>query len=397
MFATICVIYNINFWEVEYSWNAYIITTAGFLAMLLPEFLMIKKVGYKSTKNIMRLVEQRRIYNVVNIDVIVNIFISLCCIVLTILYVKLALKRGMSLGADGLNAIGMAKYDETDSQSAIEKIAYRLLMVLFYVFTYFVIKNKFLMKEKLRNQIKYFIPILCYFVACFFGGNRLGLLKCLLAIYEGIFSMMYMSADFTKKDIRKIMRMAFIGGVITIVTFYLLRIITKVNTSTAERTFIDYITYYIGSPVYLFSKYLDNPFVVHAKNRLLGETTFTSVLQELGFSPEYENNFLYVGGKSCFAGNVMTWFQGPLNDFGFIGMLIFTFTIYWTFDWVLYKGILKSNSEACVLFMMFFGFVIVMSFYYCQTMWAISFMNIIYITLILFFIRIIPKLSIMKN
>ena len=45
MFAigTLCVIYNFEFWNVSYSFKAYIITFLGFLSMLLPEIFFSHK------------------------------------------------------------------------------------------------------------------------------------------------------------------------------------------------------------------------------------------------------------------------------------------------------------------------------------------------------------------
>ncbi|MBQ8627659.1 MAG: oligosaccharide repeat unit polymerase [Agathobacter sp.] len=389
--ATVCIIYNVEFWEVQYSSTAYWLTTIGFFVMLLPEIAILKLLRYRPYSAGKTSLNSKS--DAIKINKLVNIFIAIIAIVLTIIYVYAVMKRGANLGGSGLNAIGIAKHDEAGA-SGLERLLYRALMILFYVFAYIVVRNKALAKEKLSAQIKYMIPMVCFLVASFFNGNRLGLLKCFLAIYVAVLAFTYQSRNFTKKDIWKIMRYVVMVGVVIVIVFYLLRVITKVNTTTADRTFLDYITYYIGSPVYLFSKYLDNPLQVHAPNTLFGETTFTALLQELGFSPEYQNNVLYVGGESYFAGNAMSWFQEPLNDYGIIGMYIFTFIVYWVFAHMLYKGILKKRSEIAMICMMYFYFVVVMSFYYCQTMWAVSITNIIFVILIIMMVRWLPRLKI---
>jgi oligosaccharide repeat unit polymerase len=388
--STLCVIYNIDFWEVEYSFKAWAVTASGFFAMLLPEIFYTRNTIYNT--NYFKHLNEKKMQNPIQIDNLVNGFIVLASISLMIFYVYSVFMRGKSLGAVGLNAIGLSKYDTTSTGNIFAKLSYRVLMLLFYVYTYIVVKNITLCKEKIKYQIINCIPIVCYFVATFFAGNRIGILKNLLAIYAAILSMMYQSGNFKKKEIRKIIMYVVAFGIAMVSLFYLSRVFTKVNTTTANRNFLEYITYYIGSPVYLFSKYITNPISVHAKNTLIGETTFTSLLQDFGYDPQYNNNFIYVGGNSNFAGNACSWFQEPYHDFGFIGMLIFTILIYWWFNQILYKGILKKGKDTSIILMMYFNFVIVMSFYYCQTMWAVTITNVVYIFLIIFLVRTLPKL-----
>lgn len=392
--STLCVIYNNDFWEVEYSFKAWTITSSGFFAMLLPEIFYTRKKTYKT--NYFKHINKEKVQNPIRIDNLVNGFIVLTSILLMIIYVYSVFSRGRSMGAVGLNVIGLSKYGTTSTGNILEKLSYRVLMLLFYVYTYIVVRNIALCKEKFKHQIINLIPIVCYFIVTFFAGNRLGILKNLLAIYAAILSMMYQLKDFRKKEIRKIIAYVVAFGIAMVVLFYLSRVITKVNTTTAHRTFIEYITYYIGSPVYLFSKYIADPINVHAKNTLIGENTFTGLLQDLGYNPQYNNNFIYVGGSSNFAGNVFSWFQGPYHDFGFIGMTIFTIIIYWWFNQILYKGILKKGKDVSIILMMYFNFIVVMSFYYCQIMWAITITNIVYIFLIVFLIRTLPKLRFKK-
>nr|WP_024837330.1 O-antigen polymerase [Clostridium sp. 12(A)] len=393
--STICVIYNIHYWEVEYSIKAWAVTTSGFLAMLLPEIFYTKKKH--SYTNYIRQLNEKKIQNPIHIDSFINGFIILSSILIMMVYVYSVFTRGKILGATGLNVIGLNKYDSTSTGNILEKIFYRVLMILFYFYVYVVAKNIILCKVKVKSQIMNFIPIICYFIVTFFAGNRIGILKNLLAIYAAVLSMMYQSKNIKMKEFKKVIKYFVIFGIAMVALFYLSRVFTKVNTSTANRTFLEYITYYIGSPVYLFSKYIADPISVHAKNTLIGENTLTSLLQDLGYSPQYNNNFIYVGGNSNFAGNVFSWFEGPYHDYGFIGMLIFTIFIYCWFNHILYKGIIKKGKDISIILMMYFNYVFVMSFYYCQTMWAITITNAVYIFLIILMIRILPRLRCIRS
>lgn len=391
MFAisTICVIYNVDLWDVHYSGIAYLFTMSGLISMLLPELLILKIVGHKKT-----VVLQDAFINVkpYNIKTALLIIVACLSIGMTVLYAYYVLNNGASIGGVGLNAIGYLKHE--GESNAISKISYRLSMILFYGYTYIVFFNVIKAKCKLKTQLLNMVPIVCFFIVTFFNGNRMGFLKCLSAFYVIALAFTYQTCVFAKKDIRKIIKYVVLGGIILVVSFYLMRVIMKVNTTTSDRSFIDYITYYIGSPVLLFSKYLDDPYSVHSINTLFGETTLTSLWQELGFNPVYENKMLYVGGNSMFAGNAMTFFQQAHNDYGLFGMCLFTFIVYMFFDIAVYKWVLKRNKIGGIVTLMFFYYVVVTSFYYSQTMWAISLMNILYIICILILIRYLRRIKI---
>lgn len=392
MFAvsTICVIYNIEYWDVHYSGRAYLYTMLGLISMLFAELVTLRLVGYKKTYTTLK--DSKEVIKPYHVRRAVSFIIAILSIIMTVTYAYFVLRLGAGLGGKGLNAIGYLKHN--GDGNLFGKIVYRISMVLFYVYSYIVFYNVLKAKCKLRTQIVNIIPIICFFVVTFFNGNRMGFLKCLSAFYVVALVFTYQTSTFAKKNIRKIMKYVIILGGVLVVSFYLMRVIMKVNTTTGERTIIDYLTYYVGSPVLLFSKYLDNPSLVHANNSLFGETTLTSILQELGFSPIYENKMLYVGGESAFAGNAMTWFQEPYNDYGLFGMCMFTFIVYWGFDIIVYKWVLKKNKTEGIITLMFFYFVVVSSFYYCQTMFALSFMNVLYIFVILFVLKYLQRIKI---
>ncbi|MBR9929836.1 hypothetical protein KE480_01400 [Enterococcus sp. 079] len=56
--------------------------------------------------------------------------------------------------------------------------------------------------------------------------------------------------------VMQVVRKTLFVAVAILAVFYALRGITKVNSTAATREFSDYITYYIGSLVYMLDKYL---------------------------------------------------------------------------------------------------------------------------------------------
>jgi len=388
-FSTLWVIYSIDFWDVMYSFKAVAVSTFGFIAMLLPEFCY-----YLSSKRRRSLQAITVEFRSIKINRHINQCICLLCVFMALYYVRAVFKRGLSMGGIGLGAIGYSKYGSDITGGPIEKLFYRMLMLLFYSYTYFLLHNVVLCREKVKDNTRYVVPLICYIIAVFFCGNRLGIVKCLLAFYYGIVGLRYYSRTFRKRDVKKVIKNVIVLGSATLVAFYLLRTITKINTTTTNRTFAEYIAYYIGSPVYLFSKYLDNPLAVHGENTYFGEQTLSVLLQSLGCEINITNRFLYVGGESHFAGNAMSWFQRPINDYGILGMFVFTFIVYYFFTHLLYTGVVAKRKTGALIILMYFSYVVVMSFYYCQTMFAVSFSEILYVFIIMVLIKYLPRLTI---
>ena len=387
-FGTLCVIYNVDFWDVNYSFKAYYITVLGFIAMILPELIInrsYQKTYFDASK-----------YMKIKIDAYVNIMIICACVLLTLLFIYETIRHGKNAGATGLYVIGAAKYDETEGISFIGKIALRFTQIMFYFYCYVIFNNLIKCKVKIKKMKSYFIPIFCYLAVMFIGGNRLGLVKIMIAVFCFVVAMNYQIVGVKNFDSKALIKKVIVIGVILLFVFYGMRTISKVGSYTGSRTFTEYITYYIGSPIYLFSKYLDNPSYVHGVNEYWGEQCFTGIYDSLGIVVNGNNNFIKVGGDSNFAGNACTWFQRPINDFGVLGMLVFTFLAYYFFSHLLYKKVLRNPMKInnySLIIISFFYFVVVMSFYYCQICWALTTWNVIIIICIILSVRYIPKLT----
>ena len=396
MFAlsTICVIYNIDFWSVDFSTYALFVVFCGFLTMILAEAFVIQIF---ISKNHYRIVS----INQININKFLLLILCIIEILFTVIYVFEVFRNGINIGATGLYVIGTVKYDETAGVGILGKIAIRYAQVFFYFSIYILFYNIIKGKQLIRNNKIYVIGIINYLIVLFIGGNRLGFVKVLVAFYVCYLAMSYQIKSVHNFNPKPFIKKVLLGGFLLLIVFYSTRAITKVSTDTVNRSFMEYITYYIGSPVYLFSKYLEDPLKVHGKNTVFGEQTFSGIYDSLGISLDFNNNFIHVGGDSRFAGNACSWFQRPYNDFGLWGMLFFTFIVYFFFSYLLYKKILRKKERKvniALLIYMFFFFIIVMSFYYCQTCWAITPLNIMTIYIIVLMIKKLPVIKIkLKN
>lgn len=387
--ATLCIIYNNDFWKVSYSYKTYYILVAGMLSMLAPEILIV----LARTKKGKTKVERNKEYSIIKIQKGFNFILQTIAILLVIFQIVEVMKSGGSSEV-GIYAIGIVKNNK-ESVSIISKLAIRYSLILSIVYIYILMHNKIRCKMKIKYYISYILPLVYAVLSMFFSGNRAGFLKLLGIMYVFLIVMQIDISKKKKVEFLSTIKKIFIWGIILLILFYLLRGITKVNSTTVERSFDEYITYYIGSPLYLFNKFIENPYSVHSPTVYFGEMSLTSIYDILGIEVNYLNNFVLVGGTSNFAGNEYTWFQRPYSDFGFIGMIIFTGIVYSIFDLIIYnKIIMKKYSlkrEMYLIIYAYFFYIIIMSFYYCQVTFALTVMNFITIFLSVWLITIIIR------
>lgn len=378
--ATCCILYNVDFWNVSYSWDTFYIIVAGFCSMMLGEMSALFLANKKRKNRSQMLEYNKQNCTAIHVSEGLHFLLVLILLILILLMAVDVFKRG-SYRDNGLYAIGLVKYSK-EGLSFVSKLAIRYSWIIIIVYLYIWNNNIFHVNDSLRKNIKYIIPVFLSILCIIISGNRAAIVRIAAIVY--VFYIVT-QIDVSKKgnvSMFKVAKKVLPIGVAVLAGFYALRGISKVNSHAAQRAFIDYITYYIGSPLYLLDKALS----ASSKNiGYIGEMTFTSIYQMLGIDVNYTNSFINVGGASSFAGNEFSWFQRPFVDFGFLGMLIFTFLIYFVFGWILYLRISYSISNKrrikYTVIYAFYFYIIVMSFYYCQVCFAITFYNILTIAL----------------
>lgn len=373
--ATVCVLLNVDSWDVSYSWRTYGLVVAGFLAMALPELIIVQlKRRITSSEN--RYI--RDVYEPIIISPFFNKILSCIAIFFTLYMFYDVFFSAEGFSVYGLYAIGMAKYET--GVSIITRLSVRYCWILFFCYIYVVLNNTIRCHQNIKDNIKYSVPFVTVILSNFITGSRGAIIEIPSVVFVLAIVMITETTARGNVKITKILKKIIIFGMIILSVFYTMRGISKVNSIAAKRSFIDYITYYIGSPLYLLDKYLSAPFRVHGINKHLGQQTFSSIYLSLGIEVDYIGNQIPIGGNSGFAGNEFSWFQRPYADFGFFGMLFFTFIVYFFFSWLLYiriDGVRHSarRLRALIIFSYFY-YIIVMSFYYCQVCLAISPINI---------------------
>lgn len=366
LLSSLCVIINFKDWNVTYNVKTAFIVCCGLLVIVLVE-CFIKKLFYK----------------VVSIDTkAISVFkpqpwLIFLVVILDFLFLAVFIKHifslGESVGITGLFAIGQVKDSSEVSISGIYLLMYDYCHYLGLLFIYLFCRNVFGAKDKFFRNIYLLLPVIIGIVAIIFRGARGPLLQYLACFFFliALFKQTNIEKGFISRF--KFILKTFIFGLLFLIVFYSLKEIVKGRENNAS--FIDYITYYIGSPLYLFDKVVENPSSVYSGYNYFGVTTFTNLygtLYQLGLikNPVSGLNFYKINlGTSSLSGNEYTFFMRPYYDFGFFGMLLFVGLFYGLFNLIYYCRIKtnytsEKNQKIIIIYSLFF-YMIVMSFYYC--------------------------------
>lgn len=402
LISTVCVMYNYQYWNVEYSFRAYYTITAGLLTMIVTESFIIiipKRQIPKTLTEDIKLSEIKPIY----IQGIKNVVLIAAEMILFVYFIMEVLRLGRSLGSTGLMAIGTVKesIDLDTHFSSISKLAYNYIFLISIIYIYAFINNVIICKEKLVKNTLYIIPIIMGFITEVFRGARGPLLQ-----YIGIIFIIYIVLSRWKKglksvDIIKFIKIVIPVTVIILLSFYMLRQIVKGRT--IRTSFVDYITYYIGSPLYLFNKYLDNPSLVYYGPKYFGGLTFTNFYNTLYRIGVVDNrigilNYTKIGGGFNGGGNEYTFFMRPHYDFGSFGMILFTSIFYGIFSWTYYTKIkYRTSGEKrfkTLLIYAYFYYMVLLSFYYTFTVQEVRPQTFVLIMVLMFLYKICFKIKI---
>lgn len=396
IFATLGIIYNKDYWEVSYSFK-----TAGTVFWTLAMMLLAEMAVVNTSPKCKKIVREKYPLELNATEVVIptrlNIMIVITLSVLVLYYVYAVFKSGAILGVSGLSSIGVTKYSEEVSDT-VSKISFRIINIFYFIYAYITVNNVVLCKKKIRDNWVNILPLIIGFIIMFFSGSRK-----LLVQYPMALVLMYVvrkrdisgrKSISTKKLIKRILPIC----LIVLVIFYAMREISKSSTALANRTIIDYLTYYISSPLYLLDRYIQNPSAICATPEYFGQYTFLGFYNSIiswGFL-DFEvplNKFQVVSNKAYMAGNEFTWIQRPYEDFGFLGMLILTFFLFYIYNRVYYKKIVcRKNSrkrDITIILYSYFYFIVVLCFYCAYTITEVSLQSIGYAIILVVLYNII--------
>jgi oligosaccharide repeat unit polymerase len=394
--ATIGIIYNKEYWAVTYSLETAIVVLCTLAIMVLAEVFVIKTTrGCRKAlnKNLPKMLNEVKIIIPKRITLLVVVFLG----ILTLYYVYAIFKIGSSLGVSGLLVIGATKYSQ-EGTDTISRIGFRAINMFYFIYAYIVVNNTVVCKMKIRENIIYLLPLIFGFVIMFFAGSRK-----LLVQYPMALVLMYIikkrdvdgrKSISTKELFKKVLPVC----LLILIMFYGMREISKSSTTLADRTILDYLMYYISSPLYLLDRFIQNPSIICPLPEHFGQYTFLGFYNTLSswgildFEVPF-NNFQILSIESYMAGNEFTWIQRPYQDFGFLGMLILTFVFFYLYNKVYYKSIIcrpaSQKRDLSIILYSYFYFIVVLCFYCAYTITEVSIQSVIYMGIIVILYKLI--------
>ena len=393
--STFGIIYNADYWDVSYSAETAKIVCLTLLMMYMTELFVIK-----TTRGCKRIIIQQEPMELavtkIEIPTTINLMIVVALFFFALYYIYAVFRSGSVLGAVGLLAIGTTKYSE-EGIDLVSRLGFRVINIFFFIYAYILINNIVVCKQKVKDNVVNLLPILCGFLMMFFAGSRKLLVQYPMAIILMYAIRKRDTSGWSSLSTKKLVKRVIPICTLILVVFYAMREISKGSTALADRTFLDYLTYYISSPLYLLDKYITSPQSITPKAQYFGQYTFLGFYNSLiswgllDFKVP-SNKFVIISSQAYMSGNEFTWIQRPYQDFGIVGTLIFTFIVFYIYNRVYYKKILcRKNGQKrdiTLILYSYFYFIVVLSFYCVYTITEVSIQSVFYSIILVIMYRL---------
>ena len=292
------------------------------------------------------------------------------CILGTALYVLAVYNKVRANGySGGFNFAAIAVYNHRLSfLDDVEGGAGRITSYLntaarmaMYICMYIFFNNVVSCREKIKANLKYFIPVVTWIPNILVTSSRGSYLQVAGAMVLFFYVSLCRRNHWVKmrKNHHKLIKYAAISFAVILFAFYAVSA-TGLIGRTTEKNFIDTITIYLGAPIIHFHQFITNP---PANVSYFGQETFTKllpVLQRFGMNVERVSGQMEVRTiTGIYRGNVYTFFRRPYHDFGLFGMYLIIALTAILFSYFYYKKIYGKyqsykNDRVLILYSYFF-------------------------------------------
>lgn len=322
-----CIMYAISTlaafisYKIEGSWNyveihkqtvIYVIISA--LCIGVGE-LLVRKLEKKQDYEIEKKVKLIKVT-----DIKIIICTSFLLVTFFLIYINMSKITNTTGFGKVINAykINSAMYNDSENTEQINFIytqMYRVSIVIGMIFLYIYINNM-CYNYKLKYNYKFVIPIIISIFLSMLLGGRSAIMRFIVAAF-----IFFMVINNKKKKI-KLFKFIRIGILLLIVVLPLFYILLGAIGQSTQNNFVDYITFYLGSPIPSFDEYLQNYYRYEEVSQHFGENTFVGIQQILykfhiiDYYNIYQSEWLDFGNG--LKSNVFTGIKIYFQDFGII-------------------------------------------------------------------------------
>lgn len=362
--ATGVAVLNKSSWKLEdYSTTSFLILATGMTCAVLTECIVKSAYNGRNKKSVP---DGQRIISI-------NMSLSILLIALSIVFLALYIRAAIKLANGAASFFGGSVFFRINqfSKRSIElglgegiSSVYvqfgKIITCLAYIYIYKMINNLINGQHVLKN-IDSIIMTVLYFVLVIFQGTRSPIINlsvfCFVCYYS---KYMQKKGWLNKKSVgRKFIKRACSIGIFAVPAFFWFG--EYVLGRHTGNTIWQYVSEYIAGGILHFDQYIKDPI---APNSHFGEETLAYVYQGLyklhlsDFTRTIHNEYRWT--TELIHGNVYTFFRRPLQDYGIIGMYIFTFLVFGFYSSVYYKHIRNSipsfKSDAWLFFIAYIYF-----------------------------------------
>lgn len=369
--AILCNIINEKRWEIVFHYNTFIVIVLGQLAMLAGESLAtlmprfsIGKINRKIKAGKLSLDEESE--GILTIADWKHYALAMFNTFFFMLFLITVMKHGFSLAA-------IALYKEENNGLANMNVfvqqSFRFLIACAIFYAFFILYNAILFRSFSKHDFVFCIYTnLLASLESILAASRRNIIVILVAWFVIFVVLDNKKNGWTNHIPVKMLKKCVVFLCVLMVVFRNLHSILKSAASNLDGLF-NYVTYYIGCPIQTLNVYFERHNEA-VRSQYWGQYTLPSLSSYLKLMPNGTDSsfgFVYLGGRANAASNVYTFFLAPLQDFGMVGMIVFTFAVGFVYSRFYYKGIrcramnYKMAYKLCVY--SFIYWVIPLAFY----------------------------------
>lgn len=334
----------------DYSVEAFSILLGGAILFIIVGFI-IKLLVYNQLPNNYQEIS-------VSPRININIFFSSFLLVLNILILILTIQSVKAIGGSGSWGEMMENFRSVTSYTVdpimsipgyLQQLQ-KITIACAYIYPFILIYN---ITNGTVHKVDYFFTIgsvVIFILLSISLSNRLNLLGTVgaLVLYYFVLHQGSYKSNGLKISIRLLS--IFIG---LMIIFYLIRLLVG-RLNSANESFLDYITFYVGGPIKLFDLFLKDP--IHDFS-IWGKETFVSLngtMRDLGANiPVYLMHKEFRTFNGVELGNVYSAYRNWFSDFGLVGTFILQACFAAFYNFYYYKLQKKGINKHKIAFIIY--------------------------------------------
>lgn len=159
----------------------------------------------------------------------------------------------------GMNeAIANVKEDWEYYESQFNPIVrqgYKLVLGIAYCFTFIFVNNYNVCKQKFSESFWYILPLFCGVVINLISGSRGDMFRMLLLYLFAYYICKWQATNWKVKPSKQIVKVALPAIALLLSVFFMARLFVKVDVENQKNIGgpVEYLAYYIGSPIQVFN------------------------------------------------------------------------------------------------------------------------------------------------